>query len=685
MAIISDKLNKILSAVFGKDVRQALHDGLDAINKETESTTSRQDYLDRKYDEQIKNMTVQDPSSAEIVDMRVAANGKTFEKAGDRLNYFDEQLETIVSSNGLCSTNENANLITSEELLKHNRVETLYIYHEGLNKGINIPFVTKNNVPLTKKDVKIINRQTQELLDESCYTLNINDCYTNITFSDYPLNAYGVYVVATGDIFNNHTTKDTLNLQLLIDEVCSKNGGAINLSSGTYNLSSSLFIPNKNVKIIGQQNTVLKATTGLSCIMYVYSKGFYGCNLYPQEVINEGFTINNIKIDCNNKSHDGIYFNGCSRMEVKNINVLKALNNGIVLNCLSIFNNFTNVYTDYCKNGIEACFGVCQTSITCCRFARCSSNGVYISGFKYHCYSLTFTNCVFEFNGNMDSTVFANGFHGYGELNNLNFIGCYFENNGSAHTHNELGFDWTDNACGGIKLDSSSYYYINSVSVKGCYFSSNLCDIYARKSNVTISDSVFECNKHHENRLVQDWEDVTRFCIRGRDGSYVSINNCDFTGDFIEIMPTVGVDYDFNNITIKSDKIKKPIINLITTSDISLYNQYTTDITYQGSINRYVGSILENKRIKVNKNGLYSISARLVSNKDGLDICLIKNSLTNVISKGISIAENEKYIYTINAIVNLTNSDEIRVCCKATGVDGGTVFANQSDITIIEI
>lgn len=93
MAIISDKLNKILSAVFGKDVRQALHDGLDAINKETESTTSRQDYLDRKYDEQIKNMTLQDPSSAEIVDMRVAANGKTFEKAGDRLDNFDEQLD----------------------------------------------------------------------------------------------------------------------------------------------------------------------------------------------------------------------------------------------------------------------------------------------------------------------------------------------------------------------------------------------------------------------------------------------------------------------------------------------------------------------------------------------------------------------------------------------------------------
>lgn len=95
MASIQEHLDKIKNAIFGKDVRQSIHDGLNKINQETESTTSRQDYLDRKYDEQIKNMTVQDPSSAEIVDMRVAANGKTFKKAGDRLNYFDEQLDNI--------------------------------------------------------------------------------------------------------------------------------------------------------------------------------------------------------------------------------------------------------------------------------------------------------------------------------------------------------------------------------------------------------------------------------------------------------------------------------------------------------------------------------------------------------------------------------------------------------------
>lgn len=612
-------------------------------------------------------------------------SGKLEELYTPRLNELGSQLETIVSSNGLCSTNENSNLITSEELLKYNRVETLYIYHEDLTKGIRIPFVTRNNVPLTKQDIKIVNRQTQELLDESCYTLNINDCYTNLTFSGYPLNAYGVYVVATGDIFNNHTTKDTLNLQLLIDEVCNKDGGAINLSSGTYNISSSLFVSNKNVKLIGQQNTVLKAITDLSSILYVYSKGFYGCDLYPQEVINEGFVINNIKINCFNKSYDGIYFNGCSRMEVDNVNVYNAINSAIKLNCLSIFNKFANVFTEYCKNGIEACFGLCQTSFDSCRFARSTGNGVYVSGFKYHCYSLTFTNCAFEFNGNMDNTVYASGFHGYGSLNNINFIGCYFENNGSAHTHNESGFDWNDNACGGIKFDSSSYYNIRSVVVKGCYFSSNLCDIYARKSTVYVSDSVFECNKRHENRLVKDWDDVTRFSIRGRDSNFIYLTNSEFIGDFSTIIPTVGGKYDFSDIRIKSDTLKKPMIHLSNSVEIQLYNQYTTDMTYEGEINSYIGSILENKRIKVRKDGLYSVSVRVVSNLNNLQLYLVRNTLTNVVSTLVPVSDGTNYIYSVTETINISSSDEIRVYCKATGVDGGKILANNCDITIIEI
>lgn len=104
MAMISDKLNKILSAVFGKDVRQALHDGLEAVNNETiaatnlsETTKERQDLLDSKFDEQIKNMTLQDPSSAEIVAMRTNNNGVTYETAGKRVAELESHLEEKVN------------------------------------------------------------------------------------------------------------------------------------------------------------------------------------------------------------------------------------------------------------------------------------------------------------------------------------------------------------------------------------------------------------------------------------------------------------------------------------------------------------------------------------------------------------------------------------------------------------
>lgn len=91
MALISDKLNKILSAVFGKDVRQALHDGLDAINRESENTTARQKVLEETFDHLTINAG---NSNAEIVAARVKNDGTSFDTIGKRLNDFDEHLET---------------------------------------------------------------------------------------------------------------------------------------------------------------------------------------------------------------------------------------------------------------------------------------------------------------------------------------------------------------------------------------------------------------------------------------------------------------------------------------------------------------------------------------------------------------------------------------------------------------
>lgn len=89
MAMISDKLNKILSAVFGKDVRQALYDGLDAINKETENTTKRQTFLEKVFEQLTINAG---NSNAEIVAGRVRADGTAYETIGKRLDSNDTQL-----------------------------------------------------------------------------------------------------------------------------------------------------------------------------------------------------------------------------------------------------------------------------------------------------------------------------------------------------------------------------------------------------------------------------------------------------------------------------------------------------------------------------------------------------------------------------------------------------------------
>lgn len=89
MANIKNYIENIRSAIFGKEVRGSLADGLDAINKETENTTSRQKHLENTFDQLIIN---EGNSNAEIVDARVGENGSNFEKLGDRLDNFDSHL-----------------------------------------------------------------------------------------------------------------------------------------------------------------------------------------------------------------------------------------------------------------------------------------------------------------------------------------------------------------------------------------------------------------------------------------------------------------------------------------------------------------------------------------------------------------------------------------------------------------
>ena len=55
MADIKTHLNNIKGALYGKDVRGSIHDGIDAINKEVESTTGRQVDLENTFDQLVIN------------------------------------------------------------------------------------------------------------------------------------------------------------------------------------------------------------------------------------------------------------------------------------------------------------------------------------------------------------------------------------------------------------------------------------------------------------------------------------------------------------------------------------------------------------------------------------------------------------------------------------------------------
>lgn len=92
MANIKDFLRNIKTAIYGKDVRNSIYDAIDAINNENvdrldkqdktiknkmdsqdeiiNSNTIKQDLLEKKYDEQIKNIAASEPQSPEIVDAR---------------------------------------------------------------------------------------------------------------------------------------------------------------------------------------------------------------------------------------------------------------------------------------------------------------------------------------------------------------------------------------------------------------------------------------------------------------------------------------------------------------------------------------------------------------------------------------------------------------------------------------
>ncbi|MBE6067773.1 MAG: glycosyl hydrolase family protein [Clostridium lundense] len=99
MANIVDKTTQIRQATHGLEIRESLASGIEVINAEVENNSNRQTEvetrqtsLEKIFDAEIQNLTLQDPSSAEIVQARVKKDGTTYPVLKTRLDDIDSSL-----------------------------------------------------------------------------------------------------------------------------------------------------------------------------------------------------------------------------------------------------------------------------------------------------------------------------------------------------------------------------------------------------------------------------------------------------------------------------------------------------------------------------------------------------------------------------------------------------------------
>src|SRR5690625_1253854 len=115
MADIKKELNDIKNAVYGKEVRGSIHDGIKKINDEVENATDLSESAKHQVEniqQQVNQLVVEGDSSVEAAQARVDAEGKSFPTLKARL----DEKETQFSSQ-LAQIDENKAGILNESLL----------------------------------------------------------------------------------------------------------------------------------------------------------------------------------------------------------------------------------------------------------------------------------------------------------------------------------------------------------------------------------------------------------------------------------------------------------------------------------------------------------------------------------------------------------------------------------------
>lgn len=165
MADIDNNLEQIRTAIYGKDVRESIASGIEAINIEVENTTEKQEDLESTFDQLIINSG---NSNAEIVDARVnTKTNTTYLKLKDRLDSEHEDLSNKMGILTDLQTENNADLVSAinevvssptKDLLNKQRL-TSTVFKSAVDFNSNyfrIPFMctTKHGTIIAGSDVR---------------------------------------------------------------------------------------------------------------------------------------------------------------------------------------------------------------------------------------------------------------------------------------------------------------------------------------------------------------------------------------------------------------------------------------------------------------------------------------------------------------------------------------------------
>lgn len=171
---ILENLNKIITAVFGKDVRQAIHDSIQIMNNKVNK-------IEKTLRNLIKNSTSANPNIEEIVQAR-----GEFDLLDDRLEAIDNSIATLNSN---ISEIDNTSSQTNYDYISNQKMETYTVANTEDENTFQLPdnYNEGSVVEVYVDDVKNTNYTIQEVYLVDCVVLNenVSNCTVKIQCTNF--------------------------------------------------------------------------------------------------------------------------------------------------------------------------------------------------------------------------------------------------------------------------------------------------------------------------------------------------------------------------------------------------------------------------------------------------------------------------------------------------------------------